>query len=84
MPAERFSIGPSALESVILAHLAQITLLRKSEASYWIATDDSGVPDGSYMVVCVLGPECIADLKAAMTVLEQKWEAEANASNEGD
>lgn len=82
MGAERFSIGPENLESIILARLAQLTLSRQSEASYWIATDDNGEPDGTYMVVCVLGPECIADLRTAMTVLEAKWEAEGNASDE--
>lgn len=66
---------------MILAKLAQITLMRKSEASYWIATDDNGEPDGTYMVVCVLGPECIADLRVALAVLEAKWEAEGNAGD---
>lgn len=72
------------MESMILAKLAQITIERKSEASYWIATDDDGNPDGTYMIVCVLGPECIADLRIALTVLEKKWEAEGNADHADD
>lgn len=76
MPPERFSIGPDAPESALISGIAQLTLLQKSECSFWLAADETGEPEGTYMVVCVLGPKAIADLRTAMEVLMLKWEAE--------
>lgn len=76
MPHERYLIDGSAEEGDLLARLARITYMNNSECSYWIASDDKGESQGTYMVVCVLGPGAIADLQTALKVLMQKWEAE--------
>jgi hypothetical protein len=75
MPHERFFVGPEDVpETVLLKNLALITAMRQSDASWWVAADEHGQAEGTYMVVCVLGPNRIADLQAALQVLTQKWE----------
>lgn len=63
-------------EGEALRTLAIVTALRESNCSYWIATDEQGNPEGSYMVVCVIGPQQITDLKAATDILVSKWDLE--------
>lgn len=79
MPHDAYLVGPDDVpESVLLKNLALITVMRQSNCSFWVAADEQGAPEGTYMVVCVLGPNYIADMQAALTVLMQKWDAEDN------
>lgn len=77
MPHDKFVVGPNDVpETVLLKNLAIITAQRHSNCSFWVAANDQGQPEGTYMVVCVLGPNYIADMQAALDICMQKWDAE--------
>lgn len=85
MPASEHLVGPDDVpETVLLKNLALITIQRGSDCQYWVAATDQGEPEGTYMIVCVLGPQYIADLQAAMASLAEIWDEREKAAEAGE
>lgn len=80
MPHDTHFVGPDDIpEAVLLKNLALITVLRQSNCSFWVAADEQGSPEGTYMICCVLGPSYIADMQIALQTLMKKWDDEEEA-----
>lgn len=84
MPSEpvRYVDPDDVPETVLLRNLALITAGRNASVAYWVAADEQGASDGTYMIVCVLGPKYIADLQVAMQEVMKKWDEDETAAGE--